>query len=187
MRKYHLEIAKKFWKIHLKGKGTVLDATCGNGKDTLFLAQEIFQNNDSQLIALDVQTPALQNTKKLLKLHLSKKNFQKVQLKKISHHLFIPEYPFDLIVYNLGYLPGGDKNFTTEYKTTFESVQKALHWLKPGGAISIICYPGHPSGLIEATQLAIWAKELDPKKYLTLQYRSLNRSQAPFFLWILTL
>lgn len=183
-RKSHLEIAKYFWKSHLKGKGVVLDATCGNGKDTLFLAQEILMDAGSQIFALDIQKIALKNTQKLLEKFFPKNSLKKIRLQKISHHLFEPPKKFDLIVYNLGYLPYGDKSITTQKQTTLLSLHKALSWLNSNGALSITCYPGHPEGFIETKEVLSWAQKLDFQKYLTIQHRSLNRENAPCFVWI---
>lgn len=89
-----------------------------------------------------------------------------------------------LIVYNLGYLPGGDKTITTESSTTLESLQAAFPLIMPGGAISIACYPGHPSGKTEEENVMTFASSLDPQVWSCCHHRWLNRRNAPSLILI---
>lgn len=145
-RNLHLELVKKFWTRHLRSGDYAVDATCGNGHDTLFLAQQ----EGISVVSLDIQKEALQNTALLLEKSLSLEVQKKVLLVEQSHSTFPPfSKPPRLIIYNLGYLPGGDKNVTTKTETTLQSLRSALQILAPDGAISLMCYPGHAEGLLE--------------------------------------
>ena len=52
-------------------------------------------------------------------------------------------------MFNLGYLPGGDKSVTTLRTTTLEAIRKAVDKLTVGGVLTVTIYPGHPEGKIE--------------------------------------
>lgn len=136
MRSPHLKKAKELWLAHVKLDDVVVDATCGNGHDTLFLSQIA-----RHVYAADIQEKAIASTRNRLE---GRKN---VTLYCGSHEEFswVPEAP-SLIVYNLGYLPGGDKSLTTQTETTLLSLENAKKILAPGGAICIMCYPGHAEG-----------------------------------------
>ena len=136
LHKPHLDLAFEYWKGWLKPTDTVIDATCGNGKDTLRLASLVPQG---RVLALDIQEDALKNARKIASL-------DNVSFFLQSHVSFPVSSPVKLIVYNLGYLPFGDKSITTLSTTTLQSLEAALIW---GEAISITCYPGHSEGLIE--------------------------------------
>lgn len=123
----------------MQPKDTVIDATCGNGKDTEVLAALV---PEGHVWSMDIQKNALERARQ----RISAKN---VTFLCQSHADFPLVSSPKLIVYNLGYLPGGDKTITTMAETTLASVQKALDLVCPGGAVSIMCYPGHPEGARE--------------------------------------
>jgi hypothetical protein len=173
----HLKIAKEYWKSHLSPDDLCIDATCGNGHDTLFLSKLC------HCIGLDIQVKALQNTEELLQ-----KEKSKATLHLLSHDLLdtlkLPCAP-KLIVYNLGYLPGADKSITTKTKTTLLSIQKSLQLLAKGGALSITCYPGHLEGEKEEEAILDFVKTLPSTNWQACHHRWLNRPRSPSFLWIL--
>lgn len=172
----HLQLAKDFWRGHLRPHDYAIDATCGNGNDTLFLAQLC------HVIGLDIQPQAIQNTEELLAKH-----GKKAVLHRLSHALIdqIPlPHPPRLIVYNLGYLPRGDKSLTTLTQTTLESVQKSVELLADDGALSITCYPGHDEGLKEEEALLRFAESLPSHEWAVSHHRWINRLRAPSLLWI---
>ncbi len=159
---------------HLQPLDVVIDATCGNGHDTLFLT-----TLSEQVISLDIQRSAIQKTEQLVGtkatlLHLSHEYIDEVPLPK----------PPRLIVYNLGYLPGGDKCITTKRDTTLISLKKSMNILAPDGAISLTCYPGHEEGFHEEQAVAEFLKTLNPQQWTILQYRCMNRLHSPIFYWI---
>ncbi len=172
----HLKVAKNYWKSHLLPKDLSIDATCGNGHDTLFLSEL------SDCIGLDIQPKALANTEALL-LSAGKK----ATLHLLSHaDIDTLKLPFSprLIVYNLGYLPQGDKSITTKVDTTLVSIQKSLAILASDGALSITCYPGHLEGEKEEVEILKFVETLSPKEWSVCHHRWLNRQRSPSFLWI---
>jgi methylase of polypeptide subunit release factors len=140
-----LEIAHLLWERHLKGKQScVIDATCGNGHDALFLASLPMVS----LHCIDVQKEAIEATKKRL---LSCQNVSFYQ--KSHNDLSFIKGPVDLIVYNLGYLPGSDKTIVTTPKEVIASLDSALLVLKDDGLISLMIYTGHAGGNEERAQI----------------------------------
>jgi len=148
--KPHLETAKTYWKSLLLPTDTVIDATCGNGHDTAFLASLVPQGT---VYSLDIQPQALEKARLLAP-------FPHVVFLQQSHIDLPQTSNVKLIVYNLGYLPGGDKSITTQTETTIESVRKSLNLLVPGGAVTITCYPGHPEGARETEALSRYLSTL---------------------------
>lgn len=174
--KTHLTIAKDYWRAHLKKSDLAIDATCGNGHDTLFLSDLC------SVIGLDIQTTAIQNTEALLARHQKKAILHRLPHEKIDI-LPLP-YPPSLIVYNLGYLPRGNKSITTETAKTLKSVKKSIDMLTANGALSITCYPGHDEGLREEKALEDWAASLPSDRWLVCQHKWINRTRAPSLIWV---
>lgn len=172
----HLELAKSYWKEHLKPSDLAIDATCGNGHDTLFLASLC------HVVGLDIQATALQNTEALLL-----RNQKTAVLHRLSHdkidELPLPTDP-QLIVYNLGYLPAGDKSITTKTETTLSSLQKSMRLIARGGAICITCYPGHEEGGKEEKALLEFVSALPSTDWLVCHHQWLNRPRSPSLLWM---
>jgi hypothetical protein len=172
----HLQMAKEQWKHFLKESDIAIDATCGNGHDTLFLSELC------SVIGLDIQGEAIEKTAQLLEEHGKKAILHRISHEKIDE-LPLP-HPPRLIVYNLGYLPGGNKGMTTMVETTLASVKKGLELLAPNGALSITCYPGHDEGLKEEKALEEWASSLAQELWYVSHHKWLNRKRAPSLLWI---
>ena len=178
----HLDLAHQFCKQILKPGDLAIDATCGNGHDTLFIAPLILTPTMGTLHTFDIQQLALDQTKELLKKNLSKPLIQRIILHKKCHSQFSPDIQpesVSLIVYNLGYLPSGDKSITTVLNTTSQSVSKALTLIQLGGLISITCYPGHVEGQKEEEALLQWSKALSPKEWSCSYHRLTNRHLCP--------
>lgn len=172
MRTFHLAQAQ--WQTIISPGDTVIDATCGNGHDTLFLAKLL--QGKGFLISYDIQKQALDNAKSLLEKTLSPEEQATITFKHASHASFTEEQA-KLIVYNLGYLPGGDKSITTMTESTIASLQSALEIVS--GAISMTCYPGHEEGKKEVHALEQFLKTLPASKWSICQEKWLNRESAP--------
>ncbi|MBI3508640.1 MAG: class I SAM-dependent methyltransferase [Chlamydiia bacterium] len=132
----------------------------------------------AQVVALDIQERAIQSTQQRVE-------GRNVTLHCMSHVTFPPlTAPPRLIVYNLGYLPGGDKHRTTLTQTTLLSLQEAERILAVDGAISITCYSGHEEGEKEERAVLQWAKELSSSQWLVSHHSWLNRPHSPSLLWL---
>lgn len=178
----HLDLAHQHWQKLVKAGDLVIDATCGNGHDTVFLAQL-----DAKVIAMDIQPEALEKTKIYLNeilLETQKNNVQLIHGCHSSFPAWIEAESVKLIVYNLGYLPGGNKEATTKTATTLASLSEAQRLLLPGGVFSITCYPGHPEGALEEEALLSLASTLSPKEWSCCHHRWVNRRSSPSLLLI---
>jgi hypothetical protein len=183
----HLDVAHNQWKALVCPGDTIIDATCGNGHDSLILSQVALTPSSGQLFAIDVQNRAIHNTRELLQKALSVEVFDRIVFIEGCHSSFPAEIPLGtvkLITYNLGYLPGGNKALTTRRTTTLKSIVKALELLIAGGIISITCYPGHEEGKKEEEELLIFFGKLDPRIWQCTHQRWLNRRESPSHLLI---
>lgn len=183
-------LGHKYWKDIVSPGDTVIDATCGNGHDTLVLANLVLTDSSGLVIGIDIQQPALEKTASLLKENLDEARYKRIQLLHGCHSnidsLAANTKP-KLIVYNLGYLPGENKSIKTTYPTTIASVTKCLDLLAPKGVLSITCYPGHMEGKEEEQRLLEFVKELNPRKWAALYSQYMNRNLAPSLLLIAAL
>ena len=174
---------------HLLLRGRLLpgdmavDATAGNGHDTIFLAR--LTGSQGKVFAFDVQALAIAATRQLLQSHLVPDNCY--QLICGSHSTMPEHLPPELkgcvaaVIFNLGYLPGGDKSLVTRTETTLPAVVTAMEFLRPGGMLILVLYPGHPSGAEEAQALRELAMALPSKHWQVSEYRTLNAKNAPPF------
>jgi hypothetical protein len=185
MLSFHLKKAHDLWKNHLRIDATVIDATVGNGFDSLELAKLILREKNGSLIGFDIQKKAIENTKKLLGDNLSPMQLENVFLFLSSHEDFscINRSNINLVVYNLGYLPRSDKKIKTKITSTLISIKNAINILAPNGALCITCYPGHVEGKEEEIHLVKYFENLNPRKWEVCFYRWINKKNAPSIIW----
>jgi hypothetical protein len=141
------------------------------------------------MYAFDIQQKAIDNTRLKITSHLSSQEQQQVTLFHSSHAYLqtiqLPTAP-TLIVYNLGYLPGGDKSITTQTDSTLHSITQGLQLLKQQGALCITCYPGHEEGRKEESAILDYLIN-HPSAYTQLHHhRWIHREHAPSLIWITT-
>lgn len=166
----HTLIREHFTK---KTKLVAIDATCGNGFDTEFLVALGFH----KVHAFDVQKVALDNTQH----RLSKSVNPRVELHLASHER-IPEFvegKVACIMFNFGYLPSGDKSITTTAETTIRALEASTKFLEPDGLISLMCYPGHPSGEVETEAIREWSKTLGDQWLIETHLAASPKPTAP--------
>ena len=150
---------------------TVIDATMGNGHDTLMLCEAV--GPEGRVYAFDIQEAAVAETDALLKSHEMRE--RAVLIRTGHEHMaeFI-EGTVSAVVFNLGWLPGGDHSITTHWDTTSHAVRAALELLRPGGVIVICAYPGHAEGDRERQELNGFLAGLSNRKYNVLRQQFLN-------------
>ncbi|MEZ6058599.1 MAG: class I SAM-dependent methyltransferase [Planctomycetaceae bacterium] len=157
--------AHRFVREALRPGDVVVDATAGNGHDTLFLAEIV--GPKGRVYSCDIQPLAVARTAE--RLHVAGHN--NVTLWEMSHVELTNRLPGELrgelgaVMWNLGYLPGGDKSITTQRETTLLAVADLLDWLRPGGVCSILAYPGHPAGRAETDGISHWLQHLDASRF----------------------
>jgi hypothetical protein len=183
----HLDLAHSYWSQIIQMGDRVVDATCGNGYDTLKLCQLALSTDRGRVYAIDSQSQAIESTRRYLNTYLAPELQMRLEFQQRCHSTFsksIQPESIKLIVYNLGYLPGGNKTDTTQRDTTLKSLYQAQEILQPGGIISITCYPGHAEGLKEQEALLTYTSHLSPKEWSCCHHVWLNRKQAPSLLII---
>lgn len=181
-RSWHLDTAHALWQKILHEDDTAIDATAGNGYDTLALSRII---KTGRIYALDIQQEALRKTKE--RLDQENPGYDRVIYINASHETFpvaIAPDSVRLIVYNLGYLPGGDKSITTQTLSTLRSLENAFELLMLGGALSLMLYPGHEEGEKEAKAVIEFADNLPQDKYEVTHYTNPDNPKSPSLLWI---
>ena len=155
----------------LKPGDTVIDATMGNGHDTQFLCETV--GPAGRVYAFDVQEQAVASTEALLR---REGLMDRASLFCCGHQCmdqFVHE-SVRAVVFNLGWLPGGDHSVTTRWETTREAVTKALDLLLPGGVLVLCAYPGHTEGDRERHELIPFLSSLSNKTFNVLRQCFLN-------------
>jgi SAM-dependent methyltransferase len=177
--------AQAFIAAHLQAGDWAIDATLGNGHDSLFLAQQL--GEQGRVLAFDIQTAALTASR----LRLQQAGLlQRVQLIQDSHaqlrnHLHLLQgRPLGAAMFNLGYLPGGDKGLTTNPAHCLSALEQCCSLLRPGGAISLLAYTGHPGGREEADALLAWVQDLPQPGWQWQLISPENARAAPILICI---
>ncbi|MGO4898098.1 class I SAM-dependent methyltransferase [Bacillus sp. GM2] len=177
-----LPYAKELLKTAAGEGDIVIDATMGNGHDTYFLAELVGESG--HVYAFDIQETALMNTAA----RLGNEYKDRVTLIQKSHDELITSLPDDVAgkvaaaVFNLGYLPGGDKSVTTKSDSTIASIKQLLKILKNEGLIVLVVYHGHPEGKREKDALLEFCTSLDQDTARVLCYQYLNQRNDPPFI-----
>ncbi|HLR19911.1 MAG TPA: class I SAM-dependent methyltransferase [Staphylococcus sp.] len=174
-----LPFARTLIKQHIAADSIVIDATCGNGNDTLFLAQQV---SSGKVYAFDIQSEAIKNTKQKTIEH------QNIILIQDSHEN-IKQYlsptdmgNVDVAIFNLGYLPKGDKSIVTQPESTIKAIHSIFDTLSPEGIIILVIYHGHDEGKVERDAVLDYLKSFDQTKAHILQYQFINQQNNPPFI-----
>lgn len=172
-----LDTQKYLITPHIHAGGTVVDFTMGNGHDTLWLSQMV--GDAGKVYAFDIQQAALDSTAARLAEH----DCTNVTLIKDSHSnvkTYVKE-PICAGLFNLGYLPGGDRSITTMRETTLPAIRAAIELLEAGGGLLIAVYPGHAEGTAEGIEVTQLLSEYDRRQMSCTQVRLVNSPTSPFF------
>ena len=162
-------------KIVQKGD-IVIDATMGNGYDTIYLGNLVGENG--KVYAFDVQEEAIKSTKK----KVERDNMtDRVEL-ILDGHQNLDKYvkeEVSCVVFNLGYLPRAKHVVITKPDTTLEAIKKSLKLLKPNGIISIAAYIGHEGGLEEKNYICEYLDNLNQNEFNVLHMQFTNQINNP--------
>ena len=171
-----LSIAHQFVREHVRPGAFCIDATAGRGRDTLFLCE--LAGPTGTVLALDIQEAAVESTRALLSA-----NGQDARVILDSHsHLSAYADPgtVDCILFNFGWLPGGDHAVFTRPETSIPAIRSGLELLKPGGIMSLCIYYGGASGYYEERDaLLAYLKTVDPDVFTVLTLQFHNRPNDP--------
>ena len=174
-----IEMAQLVLRRVLPEARILVDATAGNGNDTLFLAENSPQ--EAKIYAFDIQPRAIADTEKRTAAYKDR-----IQYVLDSHERLgtVVHEPIDAIIFNLGYLPGGDHHVTTDAMSTLAAVQAAVEKLALHGVLVVVVYPGHPAGQAESEALAEYMPALPCGTFTVGCYRMVNHEEGAPFLYI---
>lgn len=168
-----------FIKQYVKPGQLVIDATAGKGKDTLMLCRLV--GNTGRVIAMDIQTEAISQTKNLLEAE----GCLDIARLYVDSHSNMSQYAspnsVDCIVFNFGWLPGGNHNIFTRKETSISAISQGLELLKPGGIMSLTVYYGRNNGYEERDAILEYLKTIDDTKYTVMVLDFPNRKKDPPF------
>ncbi len=157
--------------------GFCIDGTAGTGRDTLYLSQKVGKRG--RVLAFDIQQEALDMTGERLRKAQCTENTTLL----LDSHVHMDEYAqkdtVDAILFNFGYLPGGNHNLATKADTSLEAVEKGLSLLKAGGVMSLCVYSGGDTGFAERDALLTFAAGLNPREFLVIRNDFFNRPNNP--------
>ena len=174
MIKRPIHLSHDFLAEVLDDESVAIDATMGNGYDTLFLAKLA-----KQVYAFDIQEQALEKTSQ----RIQEAGLTNVDL-ILQGHETVDQYVTEVkaAIFNLGYLPSADKSIITQPQTTLEALEKLCQVLVKGGRIAIMIYYGHEGGDIERDAVLDFVSQLPQQEYTATIYRTLNQINNPPFL-----
>jgi|SRR5690625_504952 len=160
---------------------TVIDATCGNGNDTLFLCQLV--GNFGHVYGFDIQKQAIETTQALI----NGNGYTNISLIHDSHEKidqYIPQKLHNKVggaIFNLGYLPRSDKQIITKSESTLAAINSLLKYIRVGAYIVIVVYHGHEGGKEEKRAVMDYVRQLDQQQYAVIQYQFINQKNNPPF------
>lgn len=154
------------------------DLTVGSGKDSKYILENTCVE---RLYGFDIQEEAEEKAKKLIG------NDPRFIFNLASHDQ-IDEYikeGLDLAIYNLGYLPGGNKEITTKYESTIKSLERTLKLLNKEGLAILTIYPGHPAGKEESKKIESYLEEINQQKYTIIKITHPTRPKNPPYIIVI--
>ena len=178
-----LDLHKYFILNHLHAGDIAVNFTMGNGHDTEFLSKTVGENG--HVYAFDIQAAAVESTARHLKEAGCPENYTLIH---DSHHN-VKNYvkvPIRAGMFNLGWLPGGDKSVTTLRKTTMPAIEAAIDLLDRDGIINIAIYPGHEEGDLEGKMICDYLAGISRHKVCATRISILNSPTSPYFIVVET-
>lgn len=172
-----LGVTHRFIRQHLPQGGFAIDATAGNGGDTLLLCETV--GRCGRVLAMDIQPQAVENTKERLRAAGWDDTAQVV----LGSHDRLSAYALpgsaDCVVFNFGWLPGGSHEIFTQKESSLAAIRQGLECLKPGGFMSMCIYYGRNNGYEERDAILEYVEGLDHRQYTVLVTRFANRINDP--------
>lgn len=178
MKHYQItEWCHHFLKEHITPGDLCIDATMGNGHDTLLLSQ--LTGAQGRVLAFDIQECALQATRALLQKNAAPDNVRLILDSHIHMEHYAEAASVSCIVFNFGYLPTGDHAICTTGATSRIAIESGLRLLKPGGLMSLCIYSGGDTGFEEKLIILDYLKSLDARRFLVIVSSYYNRPNHP--------
>ncbi len=174
------DLAQQILRGIIAAGDTAIDATAGNGHDTLFLAEAV--REDGRVLAFDVQEAAIVSSRA----RITEAGYaDRVEFFHQSHSSMADHAEAGsvaAVVFNLGYLPGADHSVATG-EDTIMALEAAAGLIRGGGVLSVVCYPGHDGGGDEAMRVETWMATLPARGWRVAKYGALGTLKpAPYLL-----
>lgn len=173
-----LDLHKQFILTHLRPGDTAVDYTMGNGHDTEFLSRTV--GPEGRVFAFDIQPQAVESTRR----HLAEVGCPENYTLILDSHHKVKDYvtgPVRAGMFNLGWLPGGDKSITTLRETTLPAIEAAISLMDRDAVLNIAVYPGHAEGDAEGKLIAEYLSSLSRYKICATKVQILNSPTSPYF------
>ena len=170
---------------HLQEGDLAIDATAGNGYDTIFLAEQV--GSSGKVIAIDIQDFAIRSTREKLE---TAGLIDRVRLVAEDHApalsklITVDHARIAAIIFNLGYLPGSDKRIRTRVESTEEAIAASIQLLTPGGYLCVTAYRGHSGGRTEAESVENLMFKSQTEGH-SVDCHEPESSNSPPVLWVL--
>lgn len=169
-----LGLTHRFMAEHIRPGDFCIDATAGRGRDTLFLCRLV--GDTGRVLAMDIQPSAVTQTEALL----VQEGVSSVARVVRDCHSRMGEYAqpgsVDGIMFNFGWLPGGDHTAFSHPDTSIAAIRAGLSLLKPGGVMSLCIYYGRENGTAERDALLAFLPTLDNRRYTVIRGDFINRT-----------
>ena len=169
-----LGLSHQFMAAHVREGAFCIDATAGKGRDTLFLCRLV--GDSGRVLAVDIQADAVAQTTALLTAEGVSRRALVVQ----DCHSRLADYAepntVDGIMFNFGWLPGGDHNTFSHADTSVAAVKAALHLLKVGGVMTLCLYYGRQNGTAERDAILDFLPTIDNRRYTVIRGDFANRT-----------
>ena len=176
-----LDLHKFFIRKHLRPGDTAVDFTMGNGYDTVFLSHAVGESG--RVYAFDIQPQALASTEARLVSEGCPNNYTLI----LDSHHRVKQYvegPIKAGMFNLGWLPGGDKSITTLRETTLPAIKDAIDLLDHDAILNVAVYPGHEEGDAEGRMIEEYLSTLPRWKISATKVKIVNSPTSPYFFMI---
>ena len=177
-----------------------VDGTCGNGHDTLFLAETLAEigGKPHGVFAFDVQPAAIEAARARLGALADGVTLLLASHARLAEELARPENrpaslaggaaisppPVAVAMYNLGFLPGSDKRVVTSAGDTLVSLRSAAELLAPRGVLLVHAYGGHAGGREELEAVDAWHAALPFEHWTAAKYALRNKARNPEALFL---
>lgn len=171
-----LAVNRLLLRPYLANARCVVDATVGNGHDSEFILRNAPQLR--YLFCCDIQNSAILSSRARL---APMTTTAQVYWYEMDHASLLADFPLaiDVIMFNLGYLPGADHTVHTRTETTLAACTHALAHLRRGGVLAAVSYPGTPAGAQEHAALQEWARALPQRDWHVAYIDMVNQIHRP--------
>ena len=172
-----VHLAHEFLRLHVKEGDLCIDCTAGRGKDAAFLCGLV--GRSGKVIALDIQPEAVESTEALI----SEQGYTDICEVHLDSHENVDRYAqpgtVSAIVFNFGWLPGGDHTKHTQTESSITALKKCLPLLRDGGIMSLSIYYGRDTGFEEKDAILEYIASLPVGEYAVVVSEFVNRPNCP--------